>query len=35
VKFLLLRGVPEPDGDPGHSDIISEETGLSLKKARQ
>ena len=35
VKFLLLRGVPEQDGDPGHSDLISEETGLSLKKARQ
>ncbi|TMI99893.1 MAG: hypothetical protein E6G97_20050 [Alphaproteobacteria bacterium] len=35
VKFLLLRGVPEPDGDPGHSDVISEETGLSIKKARR
>jgi hypothetical protein len=33
VKFLLLRGVPEPEGDPGHSDVISEETGQSLKKA--
>jgi hypothetical protein len=35
VKFLLLRGVPEPEGDPGHSDLISEETGLPIKKARQ
>ncbi len=34
VKFLLLRGVPEPDGDPGHSDVISEETGLAIKKPR-
>jgi Ca2+-binding EF-hand superfamily protein len=33
VKFLLLRGVPEPEGDPGHSKVISEETGLELKKA--
>ena len=32
VKFLLLRGVPEPDGDPGHSDVMSEETGRSLKQ---
>jgi Ca2+-binding EF-hand superfamily protein len=35
VKFLLLRGVPEPEGDPGHSEVISEETGLPLKKAGQ
>ena len=35
VKFLLLRGVPEPDGDPAHSDLISEETGLSLKQSRR
>jgi hypothetical protein len=27
VTFLLLRGVPKPDGDPGHSTVISEETG--------
>jgi Ca2+-binding EF-hand superfamily protein len=27
AKFLLLRGVPKPDGDPGHSEVISEETG--------
>jgi Ca2+-binding EF-hand superfamily protein len=31
VKFLLLRGVPQPDGDPGHSTVISEETGDKLK----
>jgi hypothetical protein len=31
VKFLLLRGVPEPDGDPGHSCVIVEETGRPLK----
>jgi multidrug efflux pump subunit AcrA (membrane-fusion protein) len=30
VKFLLLRGVPQPDGDPGHSDVISEQTGKKL-----
>jgi Ca2+-binding EF-hand superfamily protein len=30
VKFLLLRGVPKPDGNPGHSTIISEETGESV-----
>jgi Ca2+-binding EF-hand superfamily protein len=32
VKFLLLKGVPVPDGDPGHSDVMSEETGRSLKE---
>jgi Ca2+-binding EF-hand superfamily protein len=31
VKFLLMRGVPVPDGDPGHCDVISEETGESIK----
>lgn len=31
VKFLLLRGVPEPDGDAGHSTIISEETGKPVQ----
>lgn len=31
VKFLLLRGVPTPDGDPGHSEVVSEETGEKLK----
>jgi Ca2+-binding EF-hand superfamily protein len=32
VKFLLRRGVPEPDGDPGHSDVIAEETGAPLRR---
>lgn len=32
VKFLLLKGVPLPDGDPGHSDVMSEETGRSLTR---
>jgi hypothetical protein len=27
AKFLLLRGVPEPEGNPGHSCVYSEETG--------
>jgi Ca2+-binding EF-hand superfamily protein len=27
VRFLLMRGVPKPDGDPGHSTVISQETG--------
>lgn len=31
VKFLLLRGVPMPEGDPGHSPVVSEETGESLR----
>jgi Ca2+-binding EF-hand superfamily protein len=31
VKFLLLRGAPMPEGDPGHSEVISEETGEKLK----
>lgn len=31
VKFLLLRGVPKPDGNPGHSTVISEETGEALR----
>jgi hypothetical protein len=34
VKFLLLKGVPMPDGDPGHSSVISEETGEALKLER-
>lgn len=32
VKFLLRRGVPTPDGDPGHSEVISEETGAALPR---
>lgn len=31
VKFLLLHGVPMPDGDPGHSEVVSEETGEKIK----
>jgi len=34
VTFLLLRGVPEPDGDPGHSEVYSEETGRQLNPRR-
>jgi len=30
VQFVLGRGVPMPAGDPGHSCVISEETGLPL-----
>lgn len=31
VKFRLLRGVPLPDGDPGDSQVISDETGERIK----
>jgi Ca2+-binding EF-hand superfamily protein len=34
VKFLLRRGVPEPEGDPGHSTVISESTGAPLPRAQ-
>ncbi len=27
VTFLVMKGVPYPDGDPGHSCVIGEETG--------
>ena len=27
VRFILAKGVPMPDGSPGHSAVISEETG--------
>ena len=27
VRFILAKGVPMPDGRPGHSTVISEETG--------
>ena len=30
AKFILARGVPMPAGSPGHSCVISEETGESL-----
>jgi hypothetical protein len=29
-KFWLAKGVPVPDGDPGHSCVMSEETGKPL-----
>jgi Ca2+-binding EF-hand superfamily protein len=34
VRFLLLSGVPVPDGDPGHSCAVSEETGQPLAGVR-
>jgi len=27
VTFLLMKGVPYPDGDPGHSCVVTEESG--------
>ena len=27
VTFLVMNGTPYPDGDPGHSCVITEETG--------
>lgn len=30
ARFLLLDGVPPPDGDPGHSCVVSEATGKAL-----
>lgn len=30
VNFVLGKGVPQPDGDPGHSCIVSEATGEVL-----
>ena len=32
VKFILGKGVPFPDGNPGHSDVFSEKTGECLVK---
>jgi hypothetical protein len=32
VRFLLGKGVPLPPGDPGHSCVVSEETGRPLTK---
>lgn len=34
VRFLLLRGVPLPDGRAGHSCVISEETGQPAAGSR-
>jgi hypothetical protein len=33
VRFVLGTGVPLPPGDPGHSCVLSEETGLPLANA--
>ena len=33
VKFLLRRGVPAPDGSPGHSCVMSEEAGQAVANA--
>jgi len=30
VRFLLSKGLPEPDGDSGHCCVVSEETGQSI-----
>ena len=30
VTFLLLKGVPMPEGNPRHSTVVSEETGEVL-----
>jgi hypothetical protein len=35
VKFVLLRGVPVPDGNPDGATVISEETGFQLKLERR
>ena len=32
AKFLLMRGVPMPEGDPGNSLVIAEETGEPIDK---
>ena len=34
VRFLLRRDVPKPEGHPGHSTVISEETGETVKFER-
>jgi hypothetical protein len=33
-KFRLRRGVPAPDGDPGHVCVLVEETGTALSGSR-
>src|ERR1051326_7344533 len=32
MRFLVPRGVPVPEGDPGHSCVMSEETGRAISK---
>jgi hypothetical protein len=27
VTFLIMKGAPYPDGDPGHSCVVTEEAG--------
>jgi len=34
AKFLILKGVPLPDGDPGRSRVASEDTGDLICKGR-
>ena len=34
VRFVLGRGVPVPAGDPGHSCVVSEATGLPILNAQ-
>lgn len=34
VTFILPPGVPMPDGDPGHSSVVSQETGACLLGVR-
>jgi Ca2+-binding EF-hand superfamily protein len=34
AKFLLMRGVPMPEGDPGNSVVIAEDTGEPIDKRR-
>jgi len=34
AKFLLMRGVPLPEGDPGNSLVIAEKTGEPIDKRR-
>jgi Ca2+-binding EF-hand superfamily protein len=35
VKFVLLRGVPVPEGNPDGAMVISEETGMEMKLERR
>jgi Ca2+-binding EF-hand superfamily protein len=34
VRFLLLRGAPRPEGSPGHSCLVEEETGAMNNELR-
>jgi Ca2+-binding EF-hand superfamily protein len=34
ATFLLRKGVPPPEGDPGHSCVVSEETGQILSPVK-